>query len=482
MRGPVRVLCAMFGIAIALAFCSSGTTLQSAENASLHQAPIVALTQVLPAYAADDDDSGQGDGEGQEPEETAIDKAKRLIEALPADPGTITEEHRAAIEEAQEAYDALSKVEQAELDSIYLGKEQSYGRWLESAQWGLASRQPLDSTLSLIDGDYSAYVSSSSSMGKSTSARAKSWSVTELTVSGEQAWAVITCDSTSAFRMMRIGGADYTATVDGGVPSFTVPIAVNSDSPVPFLVAANNVSDYIAVQIAVSLPLVPASSDEVSTAKSKAQRTLSGLDNYTSESAAALKEAADALMAAASKSGVTSMEINNATKALDDALANAKEKEKEKKDDSSSDSSKKSKGSSGKSSKSSSSKSSASKSSASKSSSASAAKSSSAAAATRTTPTATNRTATTVPTVTTKKSSSSAASSKSSSSSSAAAAATGENSDGGQPSQDVVEVTPASTIDDQFITNAVIVMGVLALMLLGMCTRTFLFVRAKEVA
>ena len=470
----LRVLCVVFGIAIGLALCPGFTAHSSADEGEFfRQASIFAPATVSAAFADDkSDDSEDGDegDEGEEEEETPIEKAKRLITELPENPGNISEADRAAVEEAQAAYDALSGSEKDELDSTVLHGEKTYGRWLEAAQWGLLALQPIDNTLSLIDGDYSAYVSSASNMGKSTSARSKKWSVVELTVSGEQAWAVIRCNTTSSFRIMRIGGVDYAATVKDDVPEFLVPITVDTTST--FLVTSNSQADYVAVQLDVSLPRQQASSDEISTAKSLAQVTLSGLDDYTSESAAALKAAANALMDAASKPGVTSMELNNATATLNSAMASAQKKSK---DDSSSDSSKKSSSSS--SSKSKKSKSSASKSSASKSSSASAAKSSSTAART-TTPTAARTTS--VVTSTAKKTSSSSASSKSSSS--AAAAATGNDTDDGQSQKDVVEVTPVSALDDGFITNAVIVMGVLALMLLGMCARTFLFVRAKEVA
>ena len=258
-------------------------------------------------------------------EETQIEKVKTLIAALPADPDSITEGNRPAIEAAQSAYDALSSEDQKTLDTTMLAKEQTYGRWFESAQWGLLARQSIDNSLAVVDGDYSAYVTSSSSMGKSTSQRARSWTAVKLIVAGGKATAVVRCNKESAFVNMRVGGVDYKANVVNGVPEFTVPIAVNSTTT--FTVDANSTSDSIAYQMETTLQLQPASLSSVTAAASKAGTVLgSDWSEYEDASVSAVTLAANALAAAAVKLGVTTVELNVATTALDSAIASAVKK------------------------------------------------------------------------------------------------------------------------------------------------------------
>lgn len=252
--------------------------------------------------------------------ESIFDVAKELIVALPADPDAVTESHREAIEDATTAYGMLSDAERATLDSTIYKKEQSYGRWLESAQWGLQALQALDNSTSLVDGDYSDVVLSSSSMGKSTSERGRTWTVVGLTVSGGKATATISCRQTSAFRKMKIGGVSYDATVSEGVPSFTVPIALGKT--IPFTVDSNDKSDSIAYQITCSVSDLTASAERVSAAALFATSIINqGVSNYTDETGKAVLAAADNLKAAAAKKDVTYAELAAATKSLTDAIA-----------------------------------------------------------------------------------------------------------------------------------------------------------------
>lgn len=257
--------------------------------------------------------------------ETALAKAKRLIAALPADPDAVTEADRSAIEAATAAYMALTVDEQKLLDSTEFGKDSSYGRWLEVAQWGLLALQPVDNSLAVIDGDYSAYVKSSSSMGKSKSARARTWSVVKLAVSGGRATALVRCGQGSAFVKMRVGGIDYNANVVDGVPEFTVPIKVNGTTT--FTVDANAVSDSVPYQIQVTLPLEQAAITAATAAASKAATALgSDWSAYEDASVFAVMLAANALATAAVKLGVTTVELNVATAALDSTIAGAVKK------------------------------------------------------------------------------------------------------------------------------------------------------------
>ena len=126
----LRVLCVVFGIAIGLALCPGFTAHSSADEGEFfRQASIFAPATVSAAFADDKSDESQDGDEGEEPEESPIEKAKRLITELPENPGNISEADRAAVEEAQAAYDALSGSEKDELDSTVLHGEKTYGRW-----------------------------------------------------------------------------------------------------------------------------------------------------------------------------------------------------------------------------------------------------------------------------------------------------------------------------------------------------------------
>lgn len=243
------------------------------------------------------------------PQESALDAAKALIAALPADPDDIDASWADEVEAARAAYDALSAADQATLDSTVLDKEQSYGRWLESAVWGLAAAtETVDASTDLSAGDYSAYVSSESNMGKSTSERARSWGVTKLVVADGGFSAVIACDGASAFKNLRLGGVDYTAEVVDGVPRFTVPFRVNE--PLKFTVDASALADSIAYEIEASLDLSEATSGEAANAREVAALALSGVQgSWTRASQARVRAAAGSLASLAATDGVKRVEL-----------------------------------------------------------------------------------------------------------------------------------------------------------------------------
>lgn len=257
------------------------------------------------------------------PQESALDAAKALIAALPADPDDIDASWADEIGAARAAYDALSTADQSTLDSTVLDKEQSYGRWLESAVWGLAAAtETVDASTDLSSGDYSAYVSSESDMGKSTSERARSWSVTKLVVADGRFSAVIACDGASAFKKLRLGGIDYTAELVDGVPTFTVPFQVNES--LKFTVDASALADSIAYEIEASLDLSAATSDEVANARAIAALARSGVrDSWTQASQARVRAAAGSLAELAASDGVKRVELLRAQAELAAAQAAA---------------------------------------------------------------------------------------------------------------------------------------------------------------
>lgn len=257
-------------------------------------------------------------------DETPLQKAKRLIAALPADPDDITESYRGAVEAATEAYNALTPNERAELDSTKVGQNDvAYGRWLESAQWAIEVLDPVANEVALADGDYTAYVTSSSSMGKSVSQRVRSWSVSKLVAADGKVMATVKCNTQSAFSRMRIGNKSYKATFVDGVPQFEVPMAINATTT--FTVDVNDIGDSIAYRITVTVPLNPANANDVATAKKKAQSAQKkAASAYVASDAALVTTAAKNLQSVTSKGNVYAIELEVASNALDDAIASAK--------------------------------------------------------------------------------------------------------------------------------------------------------------
>ena len=238
----------------------TGTYVQK-EEASDNQTPSVGTEEETPASGgSSDSDEGQGTSGSGEPEEIStgvqsqntentdsntdsnsegIEHVKELIAALP-DIKDVTAKNETQIKAAENAYNALSDADKATLDdqkNTPAGKEQSYGRVLESALWGLEVLKKVDNSTTLPQGTYSASttpaLTSSSSKGKSSSSRIRTWTVTEVTVDGQgKAVATIQVDS-GTYTTLRTNGETYQGTVSGAgkhkVTTFqNVPIDLNS--------------------------------------------------------------------------------------------------------------------------------------------------------------------------------------------------------------------------------------------------------------
>ena len=234
----------------------TGTYVQK-EEASDNQTPSVGTEEETPASGgSSDSDEGQGTSGSGAPEEIStgvqsqntentdsnsegIEHVKELIAALP-DIQAVTLDNEAQIKEAESAYNALSDADKATLDdpkNTPAGKEQSYGRVLESALWGLEVLKKVDNSTTLPQGTYSASttpaLTSSSSKGKSSSSRIRTWTVTEVTVDGQgKAVATIQVDS-GTYTTLRTNGETYQGTASGTgkntVTTFqNVPIDLNS--------------------------------------------------------------------------------------------------------------------------------------------------------------------------------------------------------------------------------------------------------------
>ena len=238
----------------------TGTYVQK-EEASDNQTPSVGTEEKTPASGgSSDSDEGQGTSGSGEPEEIStgvqsqntentdsntdsnsegIEHVKELIAALP-DIKDVTAKNETQIKAAENAYNALSDADKATLDdqkNTPAGKEQSYGRVLESALWGLEVLKKVDNSTTLPQGTYSASttpaLTSSSSKGKSSSSRIRTWTVTEVTVDGQgKAVATIQVDS-GTYTTLRTNGETYQGTASGTgkntVTTFqNVPIDLNS--------------------------------------------------------------------------------------------------------------------------------------------------------------------------------------------------------------------------------------------------------------
>lgn len=169
------------------------------------------------------------DESANEPEPTGLDKARELISALPRDPYEVTGEHGDKILEAAAAYGALDDADRDILDTEVLYRSQSYGRILESAQWALFALAPVDDTTSLADGTYTNKVTAKSSLGKSSSARQRTWSIDKVVVKDGRATATIRWSGNTPLGSLRLGGIEYPNRADDGSSSvFEIPIDLNS--------------------------------------------------------------------------------------------------------------------------------------------------------------------------------------------------------------------------------------------------------------
>jgi len=172
--------------------------------------------------------------EGAEVVETPMDRAKRLIAALPADPFDITIDDTASILEATNAYEALTDEQRAELcdaenPSSIVSNSHSYGRYLESARWTLDSLKPVDNATTLADGTYTGQVDSAINWGLSTTLRKLGFSVKSLLVRNGRAYAMLEHASDTSDKL-RVGGVEYKNlnTSGSGHSVFEIPLALNS--------------------------------------------------------------------------------------------------------------------------------------------------------------------------------------------------------------------------------------------------------------
>lgn len=155
--------------------------------------------------------------------------AKCAIAILPSDAFDITAEHESAIKTAEGLYGALTQEQQSALDDEAISSSRSYGRYLENVAWALDSLTPVDNATPLQAGTYTGKVKSASSMGKSNSRRALTFSVTSVTVADGKAIAVIEHSSNSS-QSLRLGGMEYqNLQTDASQHSyFEIPINLNS--------------------------------------------------------------------------------------------------------------------------------------------------------------------------------------------------------------------------------------------------------------
>lgn len=138
--------------------------------------------------------------------------ARCAIIVLPSDPYEVTSSCKRAIATAQRIVDSLPAALRSELDSDEDGKvvssSKSYGRYLENAEWALDSLKAVNNATGLAPGTYTGQVSSTSSLGKSTSRRALSFTVESVQVIDGQAFATIVHSSNTS-DTLRLGGVEY---------------------------------------------------------------------------------------------------------------------------------------------------------------------------------------------------------------------------------------------------------------------------------
>ena len=161
-----------------------------------------------------------------------VDIVKALIASLPHDPYDISGDANGAIMKAQNSYAMLSASDQAILDNDLVVKDgreisRSYGRYLEQAMWSISALAAIDNSTTLPDGTYTGKVVSDSNMGKSTSARAKKFSVVSITVKDGRAMALLEHDSDTS-ETLRVGGIEYENINPSGKSRYLVPIDLNS--------------------------------------------------------------------------------------------------------------------------------------------------------------------------------------------------------------------------------------------------------------
>lgn len=168
------------------------------------------------------------DENGGAPVLSDLDKVKQLIEALPTDPFAITLDDKAQVNEAKDAYDALSSDDQQTLkDTVLESASQPYARVLEAAEWAIESFTPVDNSTNLKDGTYTGKATAKSDMGLSTSSRKRNWTIDKIVVKDGKATATISRDGNTPLAELHLGGQVYNNISTAG-STFEIPIDLNS--------------------------------------------------------------------------------------------------------------------------------------------------------------------------------------------------------------------------------------------------------------
>ena len=165
--------------------------------------------------------------------------AKCAIAVLPSDPFVVTSDHKVAIDAAEAIFESLPESLQGEIDdddkAKAISSSRSYGRYLENAVWASDALHTVNNITLLKDGTYpnevasSVQITSTSSMGKSNSARGYGFTVKSVTVKNGRMTAIIEHGSNSS-QYLRMGGVEYQnlQTDSKGHSYYEIPFALNT--------------------------------------------------------------------------------------------------------------------------------------------------------------------------------------------------------------------------------------------------------------
>lgn len=255
-----------------------------------------------------------------------LDETKQMIDKLP-NVIDVTKDKENVILEAKKAYDGLTAEEQQTLDKETGSHQQSYGRVLESALWGLEALKTVDNNTTLKDGTYDKNsipsFSSSYSKGKSTSRRDKPWAINDITVSGGKVTGTVIVASTS-YDYIRTNNTEYQCAekkeyvIEGYKNNSAIKCCVFKNIPIPvngtlyFSAYSSAMSTEIAFTLknTIDVPVEPVNKDALKTAienannasegikESKDGKDISKTEKWATSKA---KEALDAALAKANK-------------------------------------------------------------------------------------------------------------------------------------------------------------------------------------
>ena len=221
-----------------------------------------------------------------------VDEVKALIAPLAElDPISITEDNRAAIEDAQNAYKLLKAQLRAQLDNeTPEGKPQSYGRYLEMAVWALNLNASCDNSTTLADGTYTEGFTSVSDPGKYSAADIRSWLVTSFVVENGKAFATI--EGEGNYPKLRIGGKTYDGTVkkvDGQSVAVYERIPVDLNSTMTVAAYSNFAKNWYYYQVTTTIEEPTAAQIEAEKKLAEAQTALADAKKSGETETAALK-------------------------------------------------------------------------------------------------------------------------------------------------------------------------------------------------